>query len=214
MKRWDGGFRVPMVLIGLGAQWMFCQIPQKRDAKPTSIGPKYEITGVVINSVTGDPVAGCHLTPSLNQRVGGNRQFPAPGNFRQPARLDSEFNCDPRGHFTVPLPSAGSWMLTASARGFVGQAYDAHPPYASAIVLTPEAPTKDLEFRISPEASIVGIVLDEAGEPVRNAQVMLQTPFRNRVPGDLRRLVGPEATLAPTIAGCMSCRILRQEIIV
>ncbi len=173
MKRWDGGFRVPMVLIGLGAQWMFCQIPQKRDAKPTSIGPKYEITGVVINSVTGDPVAGCHLTPSLNQRVGGNRQFPAPGNFRQPARLDSEFNCDPRGHFTVPLPSAGSWMLTASARGFVGQAYDAHPPYASAIVLTPEAPTKDLEFRISPEASIVGIVLDEAGEPVRNAQVML-----------------------------------------
>ena len=42
------------------------------------------------------------------------------------------------------------------------------------IVLTAEAPTKEIEFRLSPEASITGLVLDEAGEPVRNAQIMLQ----------------------------------------
>jgi hypothetical protein len=148
----------------------------RHETKPGPAGTRYEVTGVVINTATGDPVPHCHLTPSLNQRGGGGgRQFPAPGNFRQSGGQNNEFDCDAHGHFTVTLPSAGSWRLTATARGFVSQAYDAHPPYASAIVLTPEAPTKDLEFRISPEASIVGVVLDEAGEPVRNAQVMLQT---------------------------------------
>jgi len=142
----------------------------KREGKQSSAGTKYEITGVVINSVSGDAVPHCRLTATLNNARGGqaNRQFPAPG----PA---NDFDCDARGHFTVTVASAGSWRLVASARGFVSQAYDAHPPYASAIVLTPEAPTKDLEFRISPEASIVGVVLDEAGEPVRNAQISLQT---------------------------------------
>ncbi|MEO6806391.1 MAG: carboxypeptidase-like regulatory domain-containing protein [Edaphobacter sp.] len=130
----------------------------------------YEIAGVVLNSVDGSPVPHCHLTPSLNtteRRGFGNRRFfPAPN--------DSDFYCDAQGHFTVTLPSVGSWQLMAGARGFVSQAYDAHPPYASAIVLTAEAPTKNIEFRISPEASIIGLVLDEAGEPVRNAQITLQ----------------------------------------
>lgn len=94
-----------------------------------------------------------------------NRQFPAQA---------SEFDCDPTGHFTVSVPSAGAWNLVASARGFVSAAYDEHSPYSSAVVLTAEAPTLNLEFRLSPEASIVGQVLDEAGEPVRNAQIMLQ----------------------------------------
>ena len=138
----------------------------RREAKQSSSAIKYEISGVVINSVSGDPVSRCRLTATLNQRGGGgNRQFPASAN-------DSV--CDAHGRFTVTIPSAGSWRLVASARGFVSQAYDAHPPYASAIVLTPETPTKDLEFRISPEASVVGVVLDEAGEAVRNAQIMLQ----------------------------------------
>jgi hypothetical protein len=64
--------------------------------------------------------------------------------------------------------------LTAGARGFITEAYDEHEGYASAVVLTAEEPTKNLEFRISPEATITGQVLDEAGEPVRNAQITLQ----------------------------------------
>ena len=145
----------------------------KREAKQSPAGIKYEITGVVINSVTGDPVPHCRLTPTLNVRGGfGGRGFFGGGQFPAPA---NDFDCDARGHFRVTVASAGSWRLVASARGFVSQAYDAHPPFASAVVLTQEAPTKDLEFRISPEASIVGVVLDEAGEPVRNAQIALQT---------------------------------------
>ncbi len=144
----------------------------KHESKQSPNAMHYEITGVVINSVGGGPVPHCHLTPSLVGRGGragrggfGNRQFPAQNNG---------FDCDARGHFTVTLPSAGSWRLTASARGFVSQAFDQHQNYSSDIVLTAEAPTKEIEFRLGPEASITGLVLDEAGEPVRNAQIMLQ----------------------------------------
>jgi hypothetical protein len=169
-------FRLFFVLLtGLYACGVDAQstVQSKRETKAAPSATTYSITGVVIDAVHGAPVAHCHLTATLNStgRGGsgnggfGNRQFPA---------LNDGFDCDARSHFNVTLPSPGSWRLTASARGFVSQAYDAHPPFASAIVLTPEAPTKDLEFRISPEASIVGLVIDEAGEPVRNAQITLQ----------------------------------------
>jgi hypothetical protein len=142
--------------------------------KHDSAAARYEITGVVINSVDGTPVLHCHLTPSLTGPGGfGNRQFPAPAG---------SFDCDAHGRFRVTVPSAGAWRLTASARGFVSQAYDEHQLFSSAIVLTAEAPTKEIEFRLGPEASIVGVVLDEAGEPVRNAQLALQSVPRP-VPG-------------------------------
>jgi hypothetical protein len=144
--------------------------------KQDAAGARYEISGVVINSVNGSPVGRCHLTASLSGSAGGrpggrggfgNRQFPAPAN---------SFDCDARGHFVVTVSSAGAWSLTASARGFINQAYDEHQGgFSSAIVLTTEAPTKEIEFRLAPEASIVGVVLDEAGEPVRNAQLSLQS---------------------------------------
>jgi hypothetical protein len=153
----------------IGCSLVGVQPKMLAQTKQGSAATRYGITGVVISSVDGNPVQHCHLTPMLVGRGGGfgNRQFPAPG---------SSFDCDSQGHFTVTVPSAGSWHLTASARGFVSQAFDEHQQiYSSAIVLTAEAPTKDIEFRISPEASIVGVVLDEAGEPVRNAQLALQS---------------------------------------
>jgi hypothetical protein len=94
---------------------------------------------------------------------GPGRQFPAVDGF----------DADEHGHFSIPLPSAGAWHLTAAAPGYVSQAYDEHQNYSSAIVLTPAAPTIDLRFEISPEGSITGAVLDEAGEAVRNARVGL-----------------------------------------
>jgi hypothetical protein len=111
----------------------------------------------------------------------GNRQFPALNN--------DGFDCDAHGRFVVTVPSAGAWRLTANARGFVGAAYDQHEQFSSAIVLTADAPTKELEFRLSPEATITGVVLDEAGEGVRNAQIMLQS-VPPRSPG------GPEPAAA------------------
>jgi protocatechuate 3,4-dioxygenase beta subunit len=158
-----------VMLVGWGAAMV--QAPAMAQTKHDSAATRYEISGAVINTVNGNPVPHCHLTPSptgpsVTGRAGfGGRQFPAP---------TGGFDCDSHGRFRVTVPSAGAWRLTASARGFVSQAYDEHEFFSSAIVLTAEAPTKDIEFRLGPEASIVGVVLDEAGEPVRNAQLTLQ----------------------------------------
>src|SRR6185437_122104 len=77
------------------------------------------------------------------------------------------------GRFSIALPSAGMWSLTASARGYVTQAYEEHESFSSAIVLTAASPGVDLRFSLPPESVIWGTVLDEAGEPVRNARVSL-----------------------------------------
>jgi len=133
----------------------------------------YQITGVVINSVTGNPVPRCHLDASLaaRSRVRGR---PQPGT--------GGVDADEHGRFSIPLP-AGAWHLTASAPGYVSQAYDEHGNYSSAVVLTPSAPTIDLQFRLPPQGRISGSVLDEAGEPVRGATVELRG---QAIPGPVR----------------------------
>lgn len=125
----------------------------------------YRITGVVIDSKNAVPITHCHLTAALVPRSNTSvRQFPA--------RLGT-FECDEHGRFSIPLPSAGMWRVTASAPGYVTQAYDEHEEFSSGVVLTADAPTIDLRFRIAPEAVITGKVVDEAGEPVRRATVSL-----------------------------------------
>src|SRR5258708_660224 len=99
----------------------------KQDSAATT---HYEISGTVIDGVHGTPIPHCHLRADLKGRRGfGNRRFPASNNG-----LDKGFDCDARGHFSIPLPSAGAWHLIASARGFVSQAFDEHPGFYSAIV--------------------------------------------------------------------------------
>ena len=136
----------------------------------TSIS-RYRVTGIVVSSTTGSPVQHCHLTASLNARSRGMGSRRFAGN----TATQQSFDADEHGRFTISLPSAGAWHLSAAARGFVTQAYDEHQQFSSAVVLTPEAPTIDLRFQLAPEAVVTGTVVDEAGEPVRNARLTLLT---------------------------------------
>jgi len=142
--------------------------PHRQDAPQTkpAVATPFVITGTVVNSVNDSPVPHCRMTAAPVVRGSfANRRFPAD--------LDT-LDCDDHGHFSVPLPSAGSWRLSASARGFITQNYEERQSFFSAIVLTAAKPTIDLQFRINPEATLTGVVVDEAGEPVRTAQVSLQ----------------------------------------
>lgn len=126
----------------------------------------YGITGIVVSSVDGSPVPHCRLTPSPEM----SGDF---GNRRRIPQSTESFEADDHGRFSITLPAAGAWNLRASARGYVSQAYEEHGAFASAVVLTADSPTTDIQFTISPEASIKGFVLDEAGEAVRDAQIVL-----------------------------------------
>jgi hypothetical protein len=144
-------------------------------AAPVAATPSYRITGVVISSVDKNPLPHVHLNavPTSDGRMGGN--FVARGaGFNRGIEVDS----DEHGRFALTVPSPGRWRLMAGASGFVTQAYNEHDGYSSAVVLTDAAPTINLRFQLAPEAQVAGTVLDEAGEPVRDAHVMLQRrPF-------------------------------------
>jgi uncharacterized GH25 family protein len=94
-----------------------------------------------------------------------------PTTARRSTSQQDGVETDERGHFVMPLPSAGSWSLRASAKGYRPQFFDQHENFSSSIVLTERAPTLDIRFRLAPDSSITGFVLDEGNEPVRQAQI-------------------------------------------
>ena len=126
---------------------------------------QFTITGVVTDSVNGEPVPFSHL--SLH-----------PANTRQ-ARVgrrprldgDSGVDADQHGRFVIAASGPGSWQLMAEARGFRAQSFEQHDFFSSAIVLSSARPSIDLNFRLVPDSVLSGFVLDEAGEAVRGAQV-------------------------------------------
>lgn len=159
---------VLMTLLGVQAATAQRQ-PRSLTVPPSAPRPAtpYRITGTVVNAVDQSVVSGCRVAVALVVR----------GNFtrRQASGDPDSAHCDEHGHFSVPLPSMGSWRLTASARGFITEDYDEHESFTTAIVLTAAQPTMDIQFRIHPEGTITGTVVDEVGEPVRTAQVSLQS---------------------------------------
>src|ERR1700733_10852625 len=98
----------------LGSGVAVAQRQPRKQASPQtkpSVATPYVITGTVVNSVVQSTVPRCRMTAGPVVRgIFPSRRFPA--------ALD-QIECDGQGHFSVPLPSAGSWRLSASARGFV-----------------------------------------------------------------------------------------------
>jgi hypothetical protein len=174
-----------VVLLGSGVA--AAQRQSRRQVSPQTkpqVATPYLITGTVVNSVNESPVPHCRMTVGpVGRGSQANRQFPS--------GLDP-IDCDEHGHFSIPLPSAGSWRLSASARGFITQDYEEHQSFSSSVVLTAAKATMDLQFRISPEASITGVVVDETGEPVRTAHVSLVT-VPEASPGGERAMGGPRS---------------------
>jgi hypothetical protein len=126
----------------------------------------YRIMGVVINGADGAPIPHSHLTVTLVPKETGEEE----GQFPTPFATS---DADEHGQFSIVVPSSGMWRVVGSARGYVTQAYDEHQSYSSGVVLTAASPVADLRFQLSPEATITGTVVDEAGEAVRNARVSL-----------------------------------------
>ncbi len=144
----------------------------------------YRITGVATSTRDGAPVPYCRMqvvesvsTVALPEpRRGGPNGFSARAGQRGQAREPAEVDADVHGRFQITVDHAGAYVLTGSAREYRRQNFDAHESFFSSIVLTPAVPAVDVVFRMQRDASIAGLVLDEAGEPVRTAQVYAETP--------------------------------------
>ena len=117
----------------------------------------YHIAGKAVNSASGAVLAQVHVTIASAQ------------DHNQKATLVTGAD----GAFAFTGLPAGKFSLSAARHGFIESSYNQHERYSTAIVTGGDADSEHLVFRLAPQAVLSGRVIDEAGDPVRNANVSL-----------------------------------------
>ena len=122
----------------------------------------YRVAGIVLNDADGTPLGRTRvsLAEVRDRRKAESVITGADGRF--------EFR-------NVP---AGKFSLEGARRNFLRTTYQWHEGFSTAIVTGAGLETENLVLRLIPFGSIAGKIVDEAGEPVRNARVKLY--MRNR----------------------------------
>jgi Carboxypeptidase regulatory-like domain len=141
-----------MVAAGVAAQ-NTTATPQQNPAS----GAGYKIGGTVVNAITGAPLARANISLA---------------DTRNRARMVSVLSSD-NGHFEFTELGEGKYSLQGSRGGYLTSSYEQHEQFSTAIVTGAAFATDNLVLRLMPMATILGHVLDEAGEPARDAQVRL-----------------------------------------
>lgn len=155
-----------MMTVFRSTRWLFCSfailaaiVPsyaqQIDSAERTQIpsGP-YQIAGTAVSAKGANPLARARVTIADAKHRQSMQSF-ITGN-------------DGRYEFHVP---AGKYSLDGEKRGFISASYNQHDQFSTAIVTGAGLDTEHLSLRLAPDAVLAGKVLDEFGEPVRNAQV-------------------------------------------
>ena len=96
------------------------------------------------------------------------------------------------GKFSFEESVGGKYSLVGERKGYVNAAYEAHGQFSSAIVAGAGLDTEHLLLRLAPTGIIAGKILDEAGEPVRNATVTVYFEDHSSGMGQVRRFRGEQ----------------------
>lgn len=131
--------------------------------QPALSGQTFRIAGIAISSTTGTPLAGTRVSIFETK---------SPRNAQWMITAED-------GRFAFANLTAGKYSLRGARRGFIPTTYDQHGQFSTAIVTGANVDTENLVLRVVPMAAIFGKVLDESGEPVRNAQMRLYRESRN-----------------------------------
>jgi hypothetical protein len=118
---------------------------------------KFKIAGTVVNSVTGAPLGKARIT-LMDTANRANMLFVITGDD---------------GHFEFYSLYRAKYSLQGAKRGFISAAYEQHEQFSTAIVIGSDFNAENLVFRLMPLAFVSGKVIDESGDPVRKARVML-----------------------------------------
>lgn len=120
---------------------------------------EFRISGIVQDGVSGVPLEGTEVSISPSESPVQDAVAPVVTSAE--------------GHFVFEHVTAGKYVLSAKRRGYASQNYDGHDGFTTAIVVGPQLDSQNLVFRIVPEAAITGQVIDQFGESVRRAEVIL-----------------------------------------
>lgn len=132
-------------------------LAQRPATLPVPTTGQFTIAGTVAGAIGGAPLSRA-------------RVFIVDDNDRQKQR--SMVTGDD-GQFSFPKVPAGKYALAGAKRGYIAAGYDEHEQFSTAIVTGAGLDTEHLSLRLKSAAILSGKVLDEAGEPVRDASVAL-----------------------------------------
>ena len=139
-------------LLGVGRMSQAQSAPMQRPVAST-----YRISGKVVDARTGTALGRCSVQIADTKDRG------------QPRTTTSGDD----GGFAFDGLARGKYSLTAERHGYLTQSYEEHDQFSTAIAVGPGMISEDLIFNLTAEAVLAGTVTDEAGEPVRGAQVRL-----------------------------------------
>jgi len=158
---------LPAVKWNFASFVVFAALLGAQQAPPSKKPGKLE--GVVLNSVTNDPVKKATVTL---QALG------------QPTNHSA--TTDATGHFHFDSVEPGKYVAMANRDGYIPEQDNRRGPWGKPITVAEEQEVKDLALKLVPLALISGHVLDEDGDPVARAQV--QALRYAYLPGGTKRL--------------------------
>jgi hypothetical protein len=132
-------------------------VAQQPDQSAPAPARSWRISGKVVDGRSGQALARCVV--EINPTTERNRS------------LSTETGDD--GQFVFDGLALGKYQLSAARRGYLTQSYQEHESFSTAVAVGPELKSEGLIFNLMPQAIFYGVVTDEAGEPVRRAQVQL-----------------------------------------
>ena len=153
------------------------QSPNPALQESSKAGQSFKTAGTVVSSTTGAPLSQARISLA---------------EIRDREKVTTMITSED-GHFEFSQLKAGKYSLQGAKRGFISAAYEQHEQFSTAIVAGPEFSTEELVLRLTPMALITGHVLDEFGDPLRGAQVMLY--FENRGAG-MSRITAARSSLS------------------
>lgn len=134
-------------------------------AQPTKPEELCSLSGRVLNDVTGEAIRRTTITLM--------RTDVTPNEL--PLVYTTSSNAE--GQFAMKDIEPGKYRLTAVRNGFVSLVYGARSQMRPGTTLTfiRQQRLTDMTLKMTPHGVVVGRILDEEGEPVANARVMLQS---------------------------------------
>jgi len=152
---------ISFLVLGLGVTLLQPYVPlyaqQPSANRNTSPDRTFRIAGTVVSSLNGIPLGNARVSLIDTQNRAKSLWM-----------ITSE-----SGRFEFGSLKPGKFTLQGAKRGFIPAAFDQHEQFSTAIVTGAGLETEKLVLRLTPLAFLSGKVIDEAGEPVRNANVAL-----------------------------------------
>ena len=144
------------------------------EADPKKLGA---LEGQVVNALSGAPIPRAKLTLRLLVPRG------QPFNPTAPYAAVS----DAEGKFRIERIQPGEYQLSGQRVGFVFRAYSprAYPAAPTTLTIAAGMETKEIQFKLTPQAILTGRVIDQDGDPMQNVNVSVVRASRSNNPSQV-----------------------------